>query len=164
MSFPERTARALLAAVAAALLVSAPGIVGGATADTTPAPTSTTATTPLTMAVSPTGGVSFKRLAGYRQLPVEVKTSGPAQINVEFRVPAKVARELRLKVAKGETSAVLTTLTLSAKGAGYVYGWAPFSKGFAKRLAAKPRRFRIAVIATSGPVRATGYVQVNKKD
>lgn len=163
MSFPERTARATLAAAAALLLVTAPGLVGGATADTTP-PASTTATTPLTMEVSPTGAVSSKRLAGYRRLPVEVKTSGPAQIDVEFRVPAKVARELKLTVPKGGTSAVLTTQKLSATGAGYVSGWAPFSKAIAKRLAAKPRKFRITVIATSGSVRATGTVQVNKRD
>lgn len=165
MTFPRRLSRAVIAALCAATLVLLPAAVGGATAETTPeSTTEPTTTTPLTMVVSPSGAVSYKRLAAYGHVPVEVKTSGAAQVHFDVLVPAAVGRALRLKMAKGAKTAVFAKTDVTAKGPGYAAGLAPFSKAVAKRLAAKPRAFTATVVATSGSVRATGTVRVNKKD
>lgn len=161
MTFPHRLARAAIAALGALSLMLLPGAIGGATAQTTP---ESTTTTPLTMIVSPMGSVSYKRLAADGKVPVEVKTSAAAQVHFEVLVPASIGRALKLKVAKGAKTAVFVKADVTAKGPGYAAALAPFSKAVAKRLAAKPRAFTATIVATSGSVRATGKLRVNKKD
>lgn len=162
MTFSQRTGRALLAALLAVLVVGVPGVVGGATADTTPAPT--TATTPLTLKIDPYGSTSYKRLAQVRSIPLGATVSAPATVHFEVRVPRSIARALKLKVAKGTTYGVLTKASVTVTQAGTVYGVGEFSAAVAKRLAAKPRKFKMTLVATSGDARATALIGVNKKD
>lgn len=165
MTIPQRTIRALLAAALALLVVAVPGLVGGATAQTTPVPTTTTTgTTPLTIQIDPYGSTSYKRLAKVRTVPLGAKVSAPATVHFEVQVPRSVARALKLKVAKGSTYGVLAEADVTATAPGYIAGWARFSGAVAKRLAAKPRKFKMTLVATSGEARATAQIGVNKRD
>ncbi len=163
MTTPTRVLRAVLAAAVAVLLIGLPGLVGGATADTIP-PATSNATTPLVLTMDPYGDVQYDRLAGYGRIPIAVKTSAPATIRVEVLVPASIGRALKLKVKTGAKTAVLAATELTATAPGYVDGTASFSKRVAKRLAAKPRAFKLTLVATSGDARATTSVRVVKKD
>lgn len=163
MTFPQRPVRAVLAALAAVLIIGLPGIVGGATADTTPA-TTPPGTTPLTLTIDGYGSTSYKRLAQARSVPLAAKVSAPATVHFEVRVPRSVARALKLKVAKGTSYGILTQADITGTAPGYVTGWGRFSAAVAKRLAAKPRKFKMTLVATSGDARATAQIGVNKKD